>query len=148
MKEELIAPCGMTCALCSAYLARKYDLRKQGILRIYCAGCLPRGKECAYLKKRCGRMLTQYRFCYECPDYPCDRLKHLDKRYRTRYHMSMIENLNFIKDHGMAEFIAEQQEKWQCPDCGDTICCHNGICFNCGLEILKTKKLRYSWEDK
>ena len=32
-------------------------------------------------------------------DFPCRRLKELDKRYHTRYHMSIIDNLNYIKEH-------------------------------------------------
>jgi hypothetical protein len=148
MEEILIAPCGMNCAICSAYLAWKYDLKKQGIMRNYCAGCRPRGKNCAFMKKACeklGNGLLNY--CFECADFPCRRLKALDKRYRTKYHMSMIENLVFIKEQGIPGFLKKEAEKWRCPECGETICCHNGICFNCGLEKLKAKKLKYSWED-
>jgi hypothetical protein len=86
-------------------------------------------------------------FCYECEEFPCENLKHLDKRYRTLFHMSFIDNLKFIKEQGLAEFLEHQQKKWQCPQCGDVICCHNGICFNCGLEKLKNKKKLYRWED-
>lgn len=98
MKQELIAPCGMNCELCAAHLAMKNDLRKKGLAKTYCAGCLPRGKNCAFIKKRCELLANGLvRFCYECGDFPCRRLKTLDKRYRTRYHMSMVENLEFIK---------------------------------------------------
>jgi len=31
MEAALVAPCGMNCAICSAFLAREYDLKKQGI---------------------------------------------------------------------------------------------------------------------
>jgi hypothetical protein len=148
MDEALIAPCGMNCALCSSYLAMKYDLRSQGILRNYCAGCRPRGKNCAFMKKSCellGNGLVQY--CYECEEFPCRRLKHLDKRYRTNYHMSMIANLEYIKEYGMEKFLEKEKEKWRCSGCGGVICCHNGICFSCGLEKLKNKKKKYRWTD-
>jgi hypothetical protein len=148
MEAVLIAPCGMNCAICSAYLAREYDLKKQGIMRNYCAGCRPRGKNCAFMKKTCeklGNGLVNY--CFECADFPCRRLKALDKRYRSKYHMSMIENLVFIKEQGIPGFLKKEEEKWRCPECGGTICCHNGICFNCGLEKLKSKKLKYRWEE-
>jgi hypothetical protein len=148
MEEVLIAPCGMNCAVCSAYLAMKHDLKKSGIMRMYCAGCRPRGKNCAFMKKSCDRLgngLVKY--CYECPDFPCPRLKRLDKRYRTFYRMSMIENLEFIKENGVKKFLEREGAKWRCPECGGVICCHNGICFSCGLEKLKNKKRRYRWED-
>jgi hypothetical protein len=148
MDEVLVAPCGMNCSICSSYLAMKYDLRSRGLLRMYCAGCRPRGKNCAFMKKACeklGNGLVNY--CYECPDFPCRRLKALDKRYRTHYHMSMIENLIYLKECGMEKFLEKETEKWRCPACGGVICCHNGICYSCGLEKLKNKKKKYRWTD-
>ncbi len=148
MSEILIAPCGMNCALCASYLAMKLDLRKKGSGKTYCAGCRPRGKNCAFMKKAChllGEGLV--RFCYECQDFPCRRLKALDKRYRTNYHMSMIENLEFIRDRGMEQFLTSEEEKWRCPTCGGVISCHNGICYECGLDKLAAKKRKYRWED-
>jgi len=149
MEEVLIAPCGMNCALCSSYLAMKNDLKSTGIMKTYCAGCRPRGKNCAFMKKKCdllGEGKVQY--CFECGEFPCRRLKHLDERYRTNYRMSMIENLEYIKEHGIDKFLKKEEEKWRCPECGGTICCHNGICFSCGLEKLKNKQRRYRWEDE
>jgi hypothetical protein len=61
--------------------------------------------------------------------------------------MSMVENLKYIKENGIAKLLEREEEKWQCPDCGGVICCHNGICFSCGLEKLKNKKKKYRWEE-
>jgi len=61
--------------------------------------------------------------------------------------MSLLENLAFIKKNGMEKFLLNQKKKWQCPTCGETICCHNGLCFNCNLDKLKSKKKLYRWED-
>jgi hypothetical protein len=148
MEEILIAPCGMNCALCSSFLAMKNDLQKKGFGKKYCSGCLPRGKNCAFMKKSCdllGKGLV--RFCFECEEYPCRRLEHLDKRYRTFYHMSMIENLEFIKLNGVNKFLEKESAKWSCPDCGGTICCHNGVCYHCDLEKLRRKKHQTRWEE-
>ncbi len=147
MDEVLIAPCGMNCALCASYLAMKYDLKKQGFQKSYCAGCRPRGKNCAFMKKRCellGKGLVK--FCFECADFPCRRLKTLDKRYRTKYHMSMIENLVYIKENGIELFLNKEEEKWRCPECGGVISCHNGLCYGCSLGKLKANK-KYRWEN-
>ena len=148
MKTALIAPCGMNCAICSAYLAGQYDLKKQGITRSYCPGCRPRGKNCTFMKKNCERLANGFiKYCYECAEYPCRRLKSLDKRYRTNYHMSMIENLDFIREQGIRKFLKLEEEKWQCPSCGGVISCHGGLCFRCGVEELKArKKGRYKWQ--
>ena len=148
MSEDLIAPCGMNCTVCSGFLASKYDVKKKGVRMAYCTGCRPRGKKCAFLKKRCELLLNgKVEFCHECEEFPCKNLKHIDTRYRTFFHMSLIGNLQFIKEHGLTEFLESQREKWQCPDCDELICCHNGICFSCGLQKLKHKKKLYRWED-
>jgi hypothetical protein len=87
------------------------------------------------------------RFCYQCEKYPCRRLKELDKRYRTKYHMSMIENLDAIKANGMEDFLEKQEEKWRCPTCEGAVCCHNGLCLNCNLDTLRANN-KYRWDEE
>ena len=148
MNEDLIAPCGMNCAVCSGYLAFVNDVRNKGIRMPYCRGCRPRNKNCAFLKKRCKLLMEgKVKYCYECPDFPCENLKHIDANYRKKFRMSMIENLEFIREHSIEKLLEREAEKWKCPQCGETICCHNGICFNCGLEKLKVKERLYRWDD-
>lgn len=147
MSKELVAPCGMNCGVCSGYLALRHDVKSKGIRMPYCDSCRPRDKKCAFLKKRCELLLNnKVRFCYECKDFPCERLLHLDKRYTTYFRMSMIQNLKSIRKKGISEFLKKEEEKWKCH-CGGVICCHNGICFNCSLDKLKKKKKLYRWED-
>jgi hypothetical protein len=73
-------------------------------------------------------------------------LKALDKRYRTKYHMSMIENLNFIQENGLELFLEKEVDVWQCPDCDHLICCHNGLCLNCDLEVMRVNR-KYRWNE-
>jgi len=147
MEEILIAPCGMNCGICTSYLAMKNDLKKKGFGKKYCAGCLPRGKNCVFIKGSCDRLGKELvRFCYECGEYPCRRLMVLDKRYRTNYHMSMIENLDSIKRYGIGKLLEKEADKWRCPECGGVVCCHNGLCYNCQLEKLR-RKAKYRWDE-
>lgn len=146
--KELVAPCGMNCSVCSSYLALKHDVKSKGIRMSYCSGCRPRDKKCAFLKKRCNRLIyNEIEFCYECTDFPCKNLERIDSRYRKNYHMSLIENLKSIESHGVTEFLKDQRAKWMCQRCGGVICCHNGICFTCSLDKLKKKKKLYRWEN-
>jgi hypothetical protein len=87
------------------------------------------------------------KYCSECGDFPCERLQHLDRRYKTHFRMSMIDNLQYIKRNGIKPFLQEQEEKWHCLDCGGVISCHNGLCFHCSLDELRQKKQKYRWED-
>ncbi len=87
MKEDLIAPCGMNCSLCVSWQFGQKDLNRLGFHRKYCPGCIPRGEHCTFMGDRCGKLgKGLVRFCTECGEYPCRRLKDLDRRYRTTYH--------------------------------------------------------------
>ena len=133
-QETLIAPCGMNCAICMAYLRE----------RRHCPGCRgdDAGKSHSCVRcviKNCPHIVRGGSgFCYDCPKYPCARLKQLDRRYRTKYGMSMLENLAFIREHGLSAFESREAERWCCPDCGGVICVHRGYCFRCGRKPRDT----------
>jgi len=59
--------------------------------------------------------------------------------------MSPVNNLRSIKKNRILKFLEMQEKEWLCPKCGDVICCHNGICFGCGIAALKKKKEKYRW---
>src|SRR5512135_2790233 len=104
---ELVAPCGMNCGVCKAYLAYVHGVLRQRKKVSHCAGCRPRAKNC-YIKRGCEtKKLThgEIQSCSQCDVMPCEKLAHLDRRYRTRYGMSMVENLKTLKEKGMAEFL-------------------------------------------
>jgi len=139
----------MDCSVCSGYLALENDVRSKGVRMTYCAGCRPRNKKCAFIKKRCDLVMDgKVEFCFQCEDFPCKNLLGLDQRYRTNFRMSFVENLGIIRDLGIEEFLSMEEEKWRCPDCEGRICCHNGICFECGIEKLKARKQLYRWEEE
>ena len=142
--SELIAPCGMNCGICIAFFGYTMTGKKR---KHTCITCRLRERPCAFIKKQCDKLLNnKIKYCFECEDFPCKRLQDLDKRYKTYFKMSMIENLQNIKKQGIEKFLRQQKKKWACPKCGKTICCHNGICFNCDLKTLHTKKNLYRWE--
>ena len=146
MDQKLIAPCGMNCCLCVAYQFKEKDINRRGFHKKYCPGCIPRGENCTHMRDACELLAKgSIRFCFECENFPCKRLKALDKRYRTKYRMSMIENLNYINEFGMEEFLKKECDKWLCTGCGATICCHNGLCLNCNIDTL-VKNKTYRWE--
>lgn len=146
-RKRLIAYCGMDCAMCRSYQSGLYHLKQKGMNYKVCPGCKVRGLGCVHMANSCELIgKGQIDFCFECKNYPCDRLKRLDKRYQSKYHMSMIDNLNLIKDKGLETFISSQN-KFACQDCGEYITVHNGICLNCHLNILKDNP-RYRWGEE
>jgi len=135
ISEQLIAPCGMNCGICSAYLAYKNCLPKVKGKITHCPGCRERNKKCAFLKKRCKDNMKLLKgevdFCYECNCFPCENLEHLDEKYRNKYDMSMIKNLKEIQTYGIKSFIDNQYKKYNCLKCNGLISVHNKKCFNC-----------------
>lgn len=127
-KVNIIAPCGMNCSICMAYLREKNK----------CNGCRaintwnPKTRVNCKIKN-CEILNCQnFEYCYQCTKFPCSLINHLDKRYRTKYHMSMIENLKNIKNNGIIEFLQSEKEKWACKSCGGVINVHKGSCSRCG----------------
>ncbi len=132
MEKNLIAPCGINCGICRGYLAYSKNIPKKRGKISHCIGCRPRNKQCAYLKGHCENLKNNIiEFCFECKNYPCDRLKHIDERYRKNFNVSPIENLNNIKRDGIDKFLEHQEEKYKCSRCGGIICIHNKKCYDC-----------------
>jgi hypothetical protein len=49
--------------------------------------------------------------------------------------MSMIENLLFIKEKGLENFLESEQEKWKCENCGSGLSVHRDNCLNCDYKF-------------
>jgi len=116
ISRDLIAPCGMNCGICGAYLREKNP----------CHGCRKADENYPKTRVNCKIRVCAKRkgsYCFDCDEFPCERLKHLDERYRKRYGMSEIENLEFIRDKGMDEFIENECKKWQSGK--GTFCVHD-----------------------
>ncbi len=111
-----VAPCGIHCVECEPFLA-KNDLAllealvARGIRRdrLPCPGCRPVKGLCPVLEGTCetyscvtGRSLD---FCYECPDFPCDRLNPAADRADILPHNLKVFNLCYIQKHGLGEFL-------------------------------------------
>jgi hypothetical protein len=132
MNTQLIAACGMNCAVCLAYLrerkpcdgCRGSDTNKSPS----CVRCVIRN--CEHIKS------SRTKLCYDCAGFPCTRLKQLDKRYRTRYAMSMLQNLESIRQIGLRSFVEKEKDRWRCGQCGGVICVHRGYCLSCRKLLL------------
>lgn len=73
-------------------------------------------------------------FCFECSSFPCTTIKRLDKSYRQRYQVSLIDNAMRIQAVGTKRYLLEEREKWTCRHCGGVISLHDRACSECGNE--------------
>ena len=125
--------CGMNCRLCRAYTRDKKA----------CPGCRAddrlRPKTRVMCKIRDCKIISlgKVKYCFSCDSFPCTNLNHLDKRYRTKYGMSMIDNLEYIERHGVRDFIRNEKKRWACPTCGHLICVHKPQCPSCGCKWIR-----------
>ncbi len=125
---KLIAPCGLNCGVCRAHLRVNKP----------CPGCrgddTGKPKTCVQCKiKTCERLARgTARYCFGCDIFPCATLARLDKRYRTRYGTSAMDNLLSIQKIGVRKFVESETRKWTCPECGGTLCMHEPQCPACG----------------
>jgi len=125
----MLAPCGMNCAVCYVHLKEKKP----------CPGC--RGQD-ASKPEHCRKCEIKdcvtsqgLDFCFECLTFPCVSIKRLDKSYRQRYQVSLIDNAIRIKTAGAKQHLLEEKEKWTCSVCGGVISLHDRACSECGKEV-------------
>jgi len=138
MKRTMIAPCGMNCAVCYAHLRTKD----------HCPGCrsstaeLP--KYCAICRMRNCRVMNSSggQYCTSCDEFPCKRMRQLDKRYRTRYGVSLIGNLREIEAIGIRTFLLNESVRWHCPKCNALLSIHRSECPRCGAHTQPKREFK------
>ncbi|MGL6199676.1 MAG: DUF3795 domain-containing protein [Lachnospiraceae bacterium] len=129
IENKMLAPCGVNCLACSAYLNKKKP----------CPGCRAlaeehKRKSCRNcVKKKCAfdKELT---WCFECMRFPCTRIKDLNKRYKQNYNVDIVQNgLDALQN--MELFMEAQRERFTYRQCGGVIDQHHFKCSECGKEI-------------
>lgn len=125
--DTLIAPCGINCSLCMAFMRKRNP----------CPGCRVEDKHKPITRTKCGIKTCKglarnnYQFCFSCAGFPCNLIRRMDTRYRKRYGFSTILNLESIKEKGIGVFLEEEKIKWTCSNCGTLLCIHKTECENC-----------------
>ncbi len=127
---ELVAPCGINCRICRAYVGVGRSLP--------CTACHGaddgKPRSCVHCRmKNCPKLVENgWDFCYQCDEFPCFLVRRLDKRYRLKYGTSVIENLRYIQQHGLEAFVEMDERRWTCPQCGALMTMHLPACRSCG----------------
>lgn len=123
--DFFLAPCGVNCFVCYVHLKDKLP----------CNGCngldTDKPERCRKCKIQHCVFSKSIKYCYECDEYPCKRIRNLDKSYKNRYNVSLIENFEFVKNNGLNAFLNSEQNKWICHVCGGVITQHGHYCSEC-----------------
>jgi hypothetical protein len=127
-----LAPCGINCGTCRAYLRTRNKcsgcMSVEGSNISHCLNCSIRN--CEFLSS------TISKFCYECDNFPCLKIKHIDKRYYTKYKTGLIQNLRIINKTGVEAYLVNENKRWMCSSCGSALCVHQDCCLKCGKEYV------------
>lgn len=99
-----VGACGLDCILCPRYYTEG---------KSKCKGC---GSEYSYAAIgckifRCCVKERSLETCAECSDFPCSRLDGIDEGDSFVTHRKIMPNLKFIKEHGIKEFLNEQEKR-------------------------------------
>lgn len=125
ISEIFLAPCGVNCFVCYVHLKKKKS----------CNGCygndLNKPERCKNCKIKKCVISKSIKYCFECGDFPCIIIKNLDKSYRKRYSVELLENVDLIKNIGIDYFMKKEIVKWLCIDCGGVITQHGNYCSEC-----------------
>lgn len=115
-RQKLAAPCGIDCGICELYLCKDdpqlYNLIvEKGISKdkIPCKGCRSVEGNCPVIASVCATYLCvkskKLDFCYECNDFPCNKLMPSADRANILPHNFKVFNLCTIKNKGIQSFI-------------------------------------------
>jgi hypothetical protein len=125
VNKEMMAVCGINCLVCSAHLNKKRpcpgcraDVDKH--FRKSCVNCLI--KQCAFDQ--------ELHWCFECEQFPCSRIKNINKRYTSKYDIDLIQNGLEMKED-CDRFLVKQKKLFTCNNCGGVIDLHHKRCCEC-----------------
>ena len=148
VKEELLAPCGLWCGVCSIYIAHENNniKFKEKLLPAYkafaktlddiaCTGCLsedtvfPVCKMCA-IKKCCKD--RNIKGCYQCEEFPC---KYIDNFPIPVGKKVILRSVPFWRKHGTEKYVEAEMDRYHCPECGNQLFRGAKRCNQCKVPV-------------
>jgi hypothetical protein len=150
--EKLLSPCGLYCGVCGIYYATRDNNQKflDKLLGFYqsnlpglenmttddlaCEGCFSDNRTlfcetCAV--KDCNQE-KGYTGCHECDDFPCQLIEDFPIAVGKKV---ILRSIPFRKKYGTEKWVADEEARYICPDCGNTVFRGAQRCNNCKVEL-------------
>jgi len=147
--------CGIYCGACEVINAIPDEEKKRVISlfenkvpnwhatpkQIKCSGCKPDDVfvNCAMCPIRPCAQSKGVDFCMDCAEFPCQIYTFLemgsDQIPVLKHLKENIKNLEFIKDNGLEKWLADQENKWRCPQCGARFAWYMEKCKSCDHDL-------------
>jgi hypothetical protein len=148
IKKELLSPCGLYCGVCAIRIAHENNNLKfkKALVKVYrplirrpeqieCTGCLSEGvkfKHCRRCIIRDCALKKGLEGCYECDKYPCFRIKLFPLKKARQVMKRAIPEW---KELGTEKWVKAQEERYICPNCGNTLFRGVKRCNKCGISV-------------
>jgi len=148
VNKDLLAPCGLYCGVCSIYIAHRDNNQKfkeklfpiykafvKGVDEISCTGCLssrvvfPVCRACA-IKSCCETKGIDG--CHQCEDFPCKYIKNFPIAVGKKVILRAIPQR---KEWGDNKWVEEEEKRYICPECGNSLFRGAKRCNKCGIEV-------------
>lgn len=98
-KDTLFSLCGLNCGLCPMHIDS------------YCPGCGggPGNQTCVIA--RCKMQHGEFEYCYQCPEYPCEKYTEIDRHDSFITHRNQLNDMERLIKIGTDEYNLELKEK-------------------------------------
>ena len=150
--RNMVGICGLYCGTCPMYLAyRENDVKQMEqvsqasgipLEKIRCDGChsdnlYPSCVDCRHGFRTCA-VEKKVTWCFECDDFPCQRLRDFTKVHIVDgipHHAHVIDDLQYMKEHGVEQWVKEQEKAGRCPQCGRRLYWFVRECPGCHTKV-------------
>ena len=148
MTEDLIGRCGLYCGACPIYLgARGDDDARKYVLEVWelpedaiaCNGCHAATPESGDSKCELVPCMDGkgHEYCSECAEYAegsCDKFAKSEALCKS-IGIDLRSDLERLQAVGGEAWLAEQEGRWSCPQCGSRHFWQAQICSGCGASL-------------
>lgn len=129
--------CGLYCGACPVMLNTK-----EGMATERCYGCKseqPTGYCATCGIKRCAAQ-KGFEFCNECPESnTCEQMRKFVEDTKWLYQQGVLKNMEMIRRDGLAKWLARQEKRWRCANCGASHSWWDETCPQCGQAVASYK---------
>jgi hypothetical protein len=121
---QMTGYCGINCSDCKCSKAKDDEKLLQFFIskgipaeKLPCPGCRAVEGNCPVIGEKCETykcaLEKNIDFCYECEDFPCDKLNPAADRANVLPHNLKVFNLCYIKNNGLEKFAENSAMIWE-----------------------------------
>jgi hypothetical protein len=152
INEKFLSHCGLYCGVCGVYYATRDRNHRflEKLLSFYqnampgledvttrdleCEGCLSDNRSlfcqsCAI--KDCNRK-KGFSGCHECDDFPCEFIDSFPIPVGKKV---VLRAVPYRQKWGTAKWVADEEARYICPDCGNRVFRGAKRCNQCKVEL-------------